>query len=96
VSERYRDPGAPVDERVEDLLARMTLDEKLAQIGSIWLTSLVRGDRFDTDYVAAQIGHGIGHVTRISASTGLRPGASARLMNQIQRVAVERTSSPRR
>ena len=80
-----------IDERVEELLGRMNLDEKLAQIGSIWLTELVHGDRFDADEVAAKLEHGIGHVTRIGASTGLRPAASARLMNQIQRIAVERT-----
>jgi beta-glucosidase len=82
---------ASIDGRVEDLLARMNLDEKLAQVGSIYLTELVRGDRFDADLVASKLEHGIGHVTRIGASTGLRPEASARLMNQIQRVAVERT-----
>ena len=70
---RYRDPDAPLEERVEDLVGRMTLDEKLAQIGSIWLTDLVRGDRFDADFVAGRLEHGIGHVTRIGASTGLRP-----------------------
>eukprot|EP00755_Sulcionema_specki_P002986 Sspe_Gene.119521::Locus_115647_Transcript_1_2_Confidence_0.750_Length_358::g.119521::m.119521 len=31
-SARYRDPGAPVGERVEDLLRRMTVDEKIAQL----------------------------------------------------------------
>ena len=30
----YRDPDASVEERVEDLLALMTLDEKLAQAQS--------------------------------------------------------------
>jgi len=79
------------DARVEDLLGRMTLDEKLAQIGSIWLTDLLRGGELDDDFAAEQLRHGIGHVTRIGASTGLRPEESARLMNRIQRVAVERT-----
>ncbi|HEX7166601.1 MAG TPA: glycoside hydrolase family 3 N-terminal domain-containing protein [Acidimicrobiales bacterium] len=91
MTELFRDAGATIDRRVDDLLARMNLHEKLAQIGSIWLTELVHGDRFDADEVAAKLEHGIGHVTRIGASTGLRPAASARLMNQIQRVAVERT-----
>ena len=90
-TEIFRDPEASVDARADDLVARMTLDEKLAQIGSVWLTELVHGDRFDADHVAATLEHGIGHVTRIGASTGLRPAASAQLMNQIQRVAVERT-----
>ncbi|MBK9181124.1 MAG: glycoside hydrolase family 3 C-terminal domain-containing protein [Acidimicrobiales bacterium] len=69
----------------------MTLDEKLAQLGGVWLTSLVRGDRLDPDWVAERLRHGVGHVTRIGASTGLRPSASAALTNEIQRVAVERT-----
>jgi beta-glucosidase len=87
----YRDRHAAVDDRVEDLLARMTVDEKLAQIGSIWITELVNGEHFDADHAGKLLEHGIGHVTRISASTGLRPPASAALLNQIQRVAVEGT-----
>jgi beta-glucosidase len=90
-TETFRDPTAGIDDRVQDLLSRMSLDEKLAQIGSVWLTELVQGDRFDAEYVAGQLEHGIGHVTRIGASTGLRPTGSAQLMNQIQRVVVERT-----
>ena len=87
----YRDAGASIESRVDDLLGRMSLDEKLAQIGSLWITDLVRGDSFDADRVATVLEHGIGHVTRIGAATGLKPAASAALMNQIQRVAVERT-----
>ena len=90
-AEAFRNPDVSTAARVEDLLGRMTVAEKLAQIGSIWITELVQGDRFDAEVVAAKLEHGIGHVTRIGASTGLRPAASARLMNQIQRVAVERT-----
>jgi beta-glucosidase len=32
----YKQPGAPVDARVEDLLGRMTLDEKIAQMQCLW------------------------------------------------------------
>ena len=87
----YRDPDLPIYERLDDLLGRMNLDEKLAQIGSVWLTDLVRGDEFDPEFVASQLEFGIGHVTRIGATTGLRPEASAKLMNAIQRVVVNRT-----
>ncbi len=90
-AEIYRDRGAAVDDRVDDLLGRMNVDEKLAQIGSVWITELVSGERFDAEHVSTLLEHGIGHVTRIGASTGLRPSASAALLNQIQQVAVERT-----
>ncbi len=87
----YRDATAPADRRVEGLLGRMTLDEKLAQLGCLWSSALVREGRFDADDAAARMPHGIGQITRIGASTGLRPRKSAEFMNAIQRVAVERT-----
>jgi beta-glucosidase len=88
---RYTNPALPLEERVDDLLAQMTLDEKLAQLGCLWSTSLVQNDRFDATFAAARMPHGIGQVTRIGASTGLRPRENAELMNAIQRVAVEQT-----
>jgi len=90
-SPAYQDPTRPVDERTADLLGRMTLDEKIAQLGGIWLTALVSGARLDPEHVATRLKDGIGHVTRIGASTGLRPQASAQLLNEIQRVVIERT-----
>jgi beta-glucosidase len=87
----YKDPALPVDKRVADLLGQMTLDEKLAQLGCLWSTALVQNDRFDPEFAAARMPHGVGQVTRIGASTGLRPHESAELMNAIQRVAIERT-----
>jgi len=76
---------------VDELVSRMTLDEKLAQLGCVWVTALVRDDAFDRDAARTHLAHGIGHVTRIGASTGLRPRESATLMNEIQRFAVEET-----
>ena len=40
--ERYLDPEEVVEERVKDLLARLTLEEKLAQLGSVDLNTLVQ------------------------------------------------------
>src|SRR6266487_6455617 len=87
----YRDPNASVEERVENLLALMTLDEKLAQLGCLWSTAFVSTGIFDPNIVIEKMPHGIGQVTRIGASTGLRPAESAAYMNAIQQVAVERT-----
>lgn len=79
------------DSRVADLLRRMTLEEKVAQLGGTWVTALVRDDRFDPALAREHLGHGTGHVTRIGASTGLRPAESAALANAIQRFLVEET-----
>jgi beta-glucosidase len=80
-----------VQERIDDLLGRMSLDEKLAQLGGVWITSLLKGDRFDRDAAHERLRFGTGHVTRIGASTGLRPEGSAALMNEVQRLLVEET-----
>ncbi len=90
-SAEYLDADATIDERVHDLLGRMTLDEKVAQLGGQWLTTVVPGSVFDADRASAVLRHGVGHVTRIGASTGLQPASSASLANDIQRVLVERT-----
>jgi beta-glucosidase len=87
----YRDPARSTDERVADLLARMTLEEKVAQLGGVWVTELVRGDRFDAAAAREKLRNGTGHVTRIGASTGLGPRGNAELANAIQRVLVEET-----
>ena len=34
----FKDPLKPVDERVKDLLNRMTIEEKILQLTSIWLS----------------------------------------------------------
>src|SRR5438477_263988 len=87
----YHDPNASVEDRVENLLALMTLDEKLAQLSCIWSTAFVSTGTFDPDTIVEKMPHGIGQVTRIGASTGLHPQESATFMNAIQHVAVERT-----
>src|SRR5207253_2122871 len=36
---QYRNPSLAVDQRVADLLARMTVEEKIAQTESLWITN---------------------------------------------------------
>ena len=56
----YKDPALPVHERVEDLLGQMTVDEKIAQLGCLWSTSLVSGGSFDPEFAASRMPHSIG------------------------------------
>jgi beta-glucosidase len=86
-----KDPARPAGARADDLLARMTLDEKLAQLGCVWSTQLAVDDRFSIDRARELLAHGTGHITRIGAATGLRPHESAAFANQIQRFLLENT-----
>lgn len=91
MTDLYREPTAAIGDRVGDLLSRMTLEEKVSQLGAVWLTRLVPDEAFDEGHVAEVLADGIGQVTRIGASTGLLANESAELANAIQRVLIERT-----
>ena len=91
MAEIWRDSTRSPSERARDLVAVMTLDEKLAQLGCVWSTGLVVDGAFSEARAEELLRHGIGHVTRIGASTGLRPGESAAFANRIQRFLRERT-----
>ena len=89
---RYRDRDTPVGDRVDDLLARMTLEEKLAQIGCVWSSSLLAGaGGLDPGRAREKLGHGIGHITRIGGATVLRPAESAAFANAIQKFLRDET-----
>ena len=94
----YRDRSRPIDERVEDLLSRMTLEEKVAQMLGIWRQkddALVdESGRFDPARAAARFGdgHGLGQIGRPSDAGGGRTARqNAELTNDIQRFFIERT-----
>jgi beta-glucosidase len=87
----YVNNSLAIEDRVSDLIDRMELDEKVAQLGAVEFPRLITGERFDEDAALAVVPHGIGQVTRIGATTGLEPEQSAELLNQIQRLMVERT-----
>jgi beta-glucosidase len=88
---RYLDPSLPIDDRVEDLLDRMTPDEKLAQLGSLWVFEILDGTSVDPAKAAARLGAGIGQITRVAGATNLELPAVAALANEIQRFLVQET-----
>lgn len=89
VSPRYKDPEEDIDTRVADLLPRLSLVQKLRQLSGCWSSKLHGPGGFDEAEAKRQLTDGIGHVTRIGASSGLLPEASAAFANAIQRVLVE-------
>src|SRR5215210_1464730 len=83
----YKDARQPVERRVEDLLRRMTLDEKVAQMLSLWegktaITDRASG-RFDPARAPRWFRVGIGRIERPSDGHGAR--AEAEFTNAIQR-----------
>ena len=90
-SAAYLDPSRTLEERVRDLLDRMTLEEKLAQLGAVWGSALAEGDRFSAPKAKQALHAGIGHITRIAGGSLLGPRQSAELANEIQRFLIEDT-----
>ena len=87
----YRDAQLPVNDRVADLLGRMTLPEKVAQLSGRRLASLTPDGEVDVDRLAAALADGAGHISKVGGGTGLGPAESAALTNEIQHVLVTRT-----
>ena len=60
-----------IDARVDALLAQMTLDEKLAQLGGMWVADLIDEKReFAVSKAHTAVPHGIGHISRIGSAAG--------------------------
>ncbi|HVF22049.1 MAG TPA: glycoside hydrolase family 3 protein, partial [Pyrinomonadaceae bacterium] len=77
----YKNRNLSIDERVSDLLKRMTLEEKVAQLICIW----PRG----RDLKPEEMKHGLGQVARQQERKGPREGAA--YANATQKYLVENT-----
>ncbi len=80
----YQDPSKSINTRVKDLISRMTLDEKIAQIGGAWSYEFIDGGKFSEKNAESLIKDGIGHICRPGISTALPPKEMAELINGIQ------------
>jgi beta-glucosidase len=99
----YKDPKQPVEARVEDLLARMTLEEKVAQMLSIWENKADVFDarmEFDPAKMAVKYPNSVGTFARPSDATGPSSprvvrrrdiAGTIRLVNALQRYAMTAT-----
>jgi beta-glucosidase len=88
---RYRDATLPIEGRVADLLARMTTEEKVAQLGSVWSFELIGTGTLDLGRAHERIGSGIGQVSRLAGATNLDAREVARAGNEIQRFLADET-----
>jgi len=97
----YRDPGKNVEERVQDLLSRMTLEEKVAQLQGTWQGRASFQDaegRFVPEKAKPALGLGLGQVSRPSEIGNTPSGPRARgprehaeFVNAIQKWVAENT-----
>ncbi len=75
----YRDASASIPDRVEDLLARMTLEEKVGQMQGLWENKgdvqTPEGD-FSPERASAAFPHGLGQISRPSDMRGVDPATN--------------------
>jgi beta-glucosidase len=99
----YKDAGAATGARVDDLLSRMTLEEKIAQIISLWDAKAevlgASGD-FDAAKMSKKFPDGLGQFARPSDATGPASprtvkgrdvAGTVRLVNALQKHAMTQT-----
>ncbi|MGQ9513752.1 MAG: glycoside hydrolase family 3 N-terminal domain-containing protein [Thermoproteota archaeon] len=77
--------------KVRDLLKRMTIEEKVAQLGSVPAWDLIENGKFVQEKAERLLSRGIGQITRVAGSSDIGPRDAAIIGNQIQRFLVEKT-----
>ncbi|MBW8799936.1 MAG: glycoside hydrolase family 3 C-terminal domain-containing protein [Streptomyces sp.] len=89
----WRDPALPAATRVDDLLTRMTLEEKTAQLYGVWVGAATDGDgvaplqrEMTVDYDWEElITLGLGQLTRSFGTAPVDPALGARALARAQR-----------
>ena len=89
----YQNPGVKIESRVKDLLKRMTLAEKVSQLGSHYAETLIENGKFSFRKAKKLLKHGTGQVTRIGGSSRLKltPSQAAAAANSLQKFLKEET-----
>lgn len=89
--ELYKDASKPIPERVEDLLSRMTLEEKAAQLCGNLPASFMRNSEVDMDMLKQNFPYGIGRITQYSTTGLCDAQATAKASNILQKYCMEET-----
>ncbi len=96
----YKNSSAGIDDRVKDLLGRMTIEEKILQLTSIWMNfDPEKGEMapkesggqlpdLDIDHF---LDNGIGQITRPFGSQPIDPVKGARMVNDLQKRLLEKS-----
>jgi beta-glucosidase len=87
----YRDPSLTIADRAADLLSRMSVAEKLHQLGSVWVFQIATERGFDPTRATPLLADGIGQITRVSGASSFTAAQAADLANSIQRHLIEHT-----
>ncbi len=80
-----------IHRKIDDLLGRMTIEEKLAQLQGVWMYELQTKGVLDETRVAARLKHGIGQITRVGGASTYPPREAAGIYNRLQRFLKENT-----
>jgi beta-glucosidase len=80
-----------INKRVSELIARMTLEEKVRQLGGYWFFELQTKGKLDLAKVKTKLKDGVGQITRIAGAGNLTPLEAAKAYNQIQKFLLEGT-----
>ncbi|MEM2926091.1 MAG: glycoside hydrolase family 3 N-terminal domain-containing protein [Candidatus Bathyarchaeia archaeon] len=82
-----------IQHKVQSILGKMTLEEKIAQLGSVPASELLEDGRFSREKAQNTISVGIGQITRLAGSPASpkEPSKVAEVANDIQRFLIEET-----
>ena len=75
----------------EDLLEKMRLEEKVAQLGSVPIWDLMEDGKLSLEKVRKLLANGIGQITRIAGGADIEPREAAEIANTIQKFLLEST-----
>ena len=95
----WADASRPLSDRVDALLGVMTIEEKVAQLSSVWIGGTVAADNVAPQQSAfardrpfdEATHHGLGQLTRVFGTAPVKPGDGMRTLAELQSELVGRT-----